>query len=109
MDQQKIFIAILGMAVVTYLPRFLPLWVLSTRQLPQIYVDWLRFVPAAVMASMLLPSLMLTDGRLNIHTNNLFLLAALPTFLFALKTRHFFGTIVVGMISVGIGRFIVGS
>ena len=61
MDQQRVFLTILGMAVVTYLPRLMPTWFLSSRSLPHWLVVWLRFVPVAVLSAMLFPSV-LTDG-----------------------------------------------
>ena len=108
MDQKLIFLTIIGMALVTYLPRLLPVWVLSSRSLPPLVVDWLRYVPPAVLAAMLLPSLIVQDQSLNISLNNLFLLAAIPTFLVAWKTRSLFGSVVVGMVLVALGRWLFG-
>ena len=68
MDQKTLFLTILGMAAVTYLPRLLPVWILSSRNLPQLAVDWLRFVPPAVLAALLLPSLVISETRLDFST-----------------------------------------
>ena len=106
MDQQKIFITILGMALVTYLPRFLPAWFLASRQLPKALMTWLSFVPPAVMAAMLFPSVLLNDDVINFTSQNLFLLASIPTLLVAMRTRSFFGTIVVGMMFVAVSRYL---
>ena len=109
MDQETLFIIILGMAAVTYLPRLLPVWILSSRNLPQVVVDWLRFVPPAVLAALLLPTLLVTEKRLDISTGNLFFIAALPTFLVAWKTRSLIASVLVGMALVAIGRLITGT
>ena len=106
MDQQKVFIAILGMSVVTYLPRLLPAWLLSGRQLPPLLVTWLSYVPPAVMAALLVPSLLMWDGQVNLLPQNLYLWAALPTLLFAIWTRNFFGTVVLGSALVALGRYV---
>jgi len=87
MDQQKIIIGLLGMMLVTYLPRVLPVWYLAGRQLPRAVEVWLRYVPPAVLAAMLLPGLLMPDGTLQINFTNLFLLAAVPAFIIAWKTR----------------------
>ena len=55
MDQQVTFFIILGMAVVTYLPRLFPVWFLSSRDLPGVVIVWLKYIPAAVLAALLLP------------------------------------------------------
>jgi branched-subunit amino acid transport protein len=104
MDQTSIFLTILGMCLVTYLPRLLPVWLLSSRQLPRVVITWLRYVPAAVLSAMLLPSLLLEGSRLHLVADNLFLLAAIPTLLVAWKTRSMFGAVIVGMALVALAR-----
>ena len=109
MDQSLIFLTILGMLLVTYLPRLLPVWLLASRRLPHVVVAWLRYVPAAVLAAMLFPALLLQDGALNLHFDNLYLLAAIPTLLVAWKTRSLFGAVVTGMLFVALARLVLGS
>lgn len=108
MDQKIVFLTILGMALVTYLPRVLPVWLLASRPLPQPVIIWLRYVPAAVLSAMLFPSLLIQEGQLNISLDNLYLLAAIPTLLVAWKTRSLFGAVVVGMLVVAAGRRFFG-
>lgn len=109
MDQNLIFLTILGMALVTYLPRLLPAWFLARRKLPDVVVAWLRYVPAAVLAAMLLPALLLDGPRLNVTPANIYLLAAIPTFFVAWKTKSLFGAVVVGMLLVAVGRLFLAT
>jgi len=91
-------IIIVGMGLVTYLPRWAPLFFLSRRSLPQWFVRWLDLIPAAILSALLMPVL-LTDGeprRLDLLQPEL--LVALPTLLFALKTKSLGGTVIVGML-----------
>jgi branched-subunit amino acid transport protein len=106
MDQTTIFLAIVGMGVVTYLPRLLPVWVLSQRTLPPLAVAWLRFVPVAVLAALLLPGLVMPEQRLDLSFNNLYLWAAIPAIVVAWRTRSFFGTVLVGMGLVALLRWL---
>ena len=46
---------ILGMALVTYIPRVAPLLLLSSRQLNPHLMRWLEMVPPAVLAALLAP------------------------------------------------------
>lgn len=108
MDQRLIFFTILGMALVTYIPRLFPLLMLSSMSLPPVAIAWLRYVPVAVLAAMLFPSILVNDGQINLVNNNLFLLAALPTLIVAWKTRSLFGSVVIGMALVAAGRYILG-
>lgn len=107
MDQKIIFLTILGMALVTFLPRLLPVWLLSTRSLPPVVTTWLRYVPAAVLAAMLFPSILVSNNQLNFSFNNLYLLAFVPTLLVGWKTRSLFGAVVVGMALVALGRLVL--
>ena len=107
MDQQTVFLTILAMAAVTYLPRLLPAWLLSSRTLPRWLVVWLRHVPVAVLAAMLFPALATRSGQIHIGPRNLFLLAAFPTLLVAWKTRSLFGSVIMGVVVVALARYVV--
>jgi branched-subunit amino acid transport protein len=108
MDQTTIFLTILGMTLVTYLPRLLPVWLLSRRTLPPFVVVWLRYVPTAVLAAMLLPTLVVQEGHINLGLNNLFFWAAIPATLVAWKAKSFFGTVLIGMGIVALARYLWG-
>jgi branched-subunit amino acid transport protein len=105
MDQTTIFLTILGMGVVSFLPRLFPVLLLATKKLPPLVVSWLRFIPVAVLAAMLLPSLIVNDSQLDFSGSNLFLWAAFPTFLVAWKTRSLFSSVIVGMVIVALARY----
>jgi branched-subunit amino acid transport protein len=106
MDQQTIFLTILGMASVTYIPRLLPVWLLSSRSLPPLVVAWLRYVPVAVLAAMLIPEILVRNSQVDLGAGNFFLWAAFPTLLVARKTRSLFGPVVVGMVAVAAARYL---
>lgn len=108
MDQKQILITLFGMQLVTYLPRLTPVWFLSSRTLPPLLADWLRFVPVAVLAALLLPSLVLVEGQVDLGLDNLFFWAALPTFIVAWKTRSLFASVLTGMALVAGARFLFG-
>ena len=94
------------MALVTYLPRFLPLFLLSRRKLPPLFERWLSYVPVAVLSALLGPVLFLPEGKLALQpTLNPFFWAAIPSFLIAIRTRNMFLTVLVGMGSVAALRY----
>ena len=101
---------ILGMALVTYIPRAVPLLFLSSRKLNPRFTRWLEMVPPAVLAALLAPELLLhRDPRgemaLFLSADNIFLLAVLPTWLAGRLTNNFFVAVVVGMAAVAGLRF----
>jgi branched-subunit amino acid transport protein len=115
MDEKTIAMTIVGMGVVTYLPRLLPLLLLSRRReaggtLSPLFEAWLRYVPPAVLAAMLLPALLVADGQIALEpdTGIVYLCAAVPTLLVARKTRSLIGPVLVGVAMVALGRLWVG-
>lgn len=98
MTFQDYLLLLLGMGLVTYLPRLLPLLVLSQRQLPQWLVEWLELIPAAILAALLAPAIFIesSSGHLDLMRSEFWV--AIPTFLFALYTRSLGGTVLVGML-----------
>ncbi len=107
MTNELFFLTMVGMGLVTYLPRLLPAWFLRGRKLHPFIEAWLKYVPFAVLAALLLPSLLISEGQLNLAWSNLYLWAALPAGLTAWKTRSMFATVLVGMAVVAIVRLIL--
>ncbi|WP_307589010.1 AzlD domain-containing protein [Paenibacillus wynnii] len=103
--RMDIFLIIIGAALVTFIPRVLPLMLLSRINLPEWGMRWLNYVPIAVMAALVAQALFIQDDQFSLSSNNLELIAALPTFWVAVKTRSLLGTVVVGMISLMVLRF----
>lgn len=102
---------ILGMALVTYLPRVLPLMLLSSRELNPSLMRWLEMIPPAVLAALLSPILFLKEAgeekfEFFISSDNLFLLAAIPTFIAGWLTRSFFAAVAAGMGAVALLRWL---
>jgi branched-subunit amino acid transport protein len=101
-----ILIIIMGCALVTFIPRVLPLMLLSQMELPKWAIRWLKNVPVAVMAALLAQDLLLSENEISISANILKLLAAIPAFAIAIFTKSLLGTVVVGVIFMMLLRFI---
>lgn len=98
MRSDMIFI-IVGMSIVTQLPRLLPLVVLSRLNLPPLVIRWLKQIPIAVLSALLFPTLLIPDGNLSFSLDNTSLVAALPCILVAVKTKNLLLTILTGIIT----------
>ena len=107
MAETTILITLAGMALVTYLPRLIPAWVLRDKELPAFVVAWLRYVPVSILAALLLPSLLIEGNSINFSATNLYLWAAIPAGVVAWKKKRIFGTVVIGMLVVAIARWII--
>lgn len=102
-----IFAIILGMALVTYLPRMLPLVVLSRFKFPPLLQRWLSFVPVAVLSALLAKEVLVADGGLALPPTHPQLLAAIPAFIVAARTQSLMGTAVAGMIAMALLRLLL--
>jgi len=89
---------ILGMGLVTYLPRWLPLHFLSRRSLPEWFIQWLELIPAAILSALLLPVLVMDGDPRTVNLLRPELWVALPTLAIAWWTRSLGGTVTVGML-----------
>ncbi|MBA3074457.1 MAG: AzlD domain-containing protein [Anaerolineae bacterium] len=107
MSNELVLLTMVGMGLVTFLPRLLPAWFLRGRKLHPFIEAWLKYVPVAVLAALLLPSLLVYDGQMNLSWSNLYLWAALPAGFTAWKTRSMFATVLVGMAVVAIARLVL--
>jgi branched-subunit amino acid transport protein len=93
-----ILIIIIGCGLVTFIPRVLPLMILSQMELPKWLIRWLKNVPVAVMAALLAQELLLSNNQFSITENILKILAAIPAFAIAILTKSLLGTVMVGVI-----------
>ncbi len=88
---------IAGMSLVTYIPRAFPLVAFSQRPLPPLLQKWLSFVPVAILAALLGPTILTPEGVWELTLTNKYLLATIPTFIVAFKTKSLVTTVLVGM------------
>ena len=98
MDKEFILL-VLGMTLATYIPRMLPLVVLTRTGLPALALKWLSFIPVAVLSALLFPALFMKSGHLFFSLQNIYLVAAIPTILVAWFSRNLFATIIVGILA----------
>ncbi len=103
------FLTICGMAAVTYATRSGPLLFLAGRTLPPMAIRFLAHVPAAVLAALAAPALLRPQGAFDVGPGNLILWAGLAAFALAIRTKGFFGPVVLGMALVAGARFFFGS
>ena len=92
-----IWLAMIGLGILTFLLRFSFIALLERWQAPLIVQRALRFVPIAVLTAIIIPGLVLHNDILNLRPDNPRLLAGLVAILVAWKTKNVLITIVAGM------------
>ena len=85
----EILALVLGCALVTAVPRVLPLVALSRLELPPWLAGWLRYVPIAVLAALLAIEL-LSAGAAGLP-------AIMAAFAVAASTRSLLGAVIAGV------------
>jgi branched-subunit amino acid transport protein len=99
----------IGMGLVTYLPRAIPLVYLAHKQMPQWLIDWLGLIPVAILSALIAPILFADESTRQFVFGKRELIVAIPTLLFALKSRSLGGTVILGMALYWLaGKFLCG-
>ncbi|MCF8105179.1 MAG: AzlD domain-containing protein [Desulfohalobiaceae bacterium] len=57
----KVLFIVLGMAVVTYIPRLLPALFMHRLRLPAWFEAWLQSIPYAALGALIFPGILLVD------------------------------------------------
>lgn len=97
---------IVGGCIVTVLPRVLPITILSKVKLNKKVEEFLTYIPISILASLIAVELFTANNKFSFQDNSLESLAAIPTILVALKKNNLLLTVVVGVLSIAILRFI---
>jgi branched chain amino acid efflux pump len=97
------------MALVTYLPRYLPMGLAGRVQLPALLTRGLDFVPIAVLTAIIAQASLVRDGQIDFSLHNYHALAALAAFVAAVATRQLFITIGAGLVCFVLLRVLLGA
>jgi len=93
----ELWITLLGMTLIAFALRYVPLAMLELFSLPPHLQQALRYVPAATLAGLVFPALLTADGQWAIGLDNERLLAGIIAAVVAWRFRNILLTLVVGM------------
>lgn len=93
--REPMLILILGMGLVTFLPRFIPMAFLSRWIFPEKLKAGLNYFPVAILSAIVFPTFF-TEGH-HVEIQSQYLLASVPVFLFAWKVKSLWGSVFLGM------------
>lgn len=96
MLKTEYILLILGMGLVTYIPRWFPLFFLTQRKIPQWFVEWLDLIPAAILSALIFSDLFVTGDPHRLAILQLKSMVAIQIFLFALRTKSLGGRLLWG-------------
>jgi len=106
MIETEYILLIVGMGLVTYIPRYLPLFFFAQRNLPRWFIEWLDMIPVAILSALVFSEIFLSGSPRHLDLLQIKSLVAIPTFLIALKTKSLGGTVISGMILYSIAEWL---
>lgn len=104
--RNEIMAIIAGMALVTFITRFSCVALLQQTGMPLWLERWLKHIPTAILTALILPALVLPEGRLDLSLHNHYLLAGFAAALAAYKSRNIVVTLLLGMGTMVTLRFL---
>jgi len=104
-----LWLAIVAMGLITYGLRLSMIILFGRVAMPEVMRRALRFVPAAVLAAIVLPELLIPGGRFALPPENARLVAGVVAAGVAWWTRNVFLTIATGMAVLWILRLVLKS
>lgn len=107
MSAADVWLTIILLTVATILTRSSFFFLGHAVKLPPKVQHALRYAPAAALAAIVVPDLVVANGALQLTWMNPKLLAGVGAAAFFLATRHLLGTIVVGMAAYSLLRVIM--
>lgn len=98
---RDIILIILGSALVTYLPRYIPILLFKDAELPLWFQKWMGYLPISIFAALIATDIFFWGDRLEVNPIvNAKLLPSLITVFIAYKTKSMIYSIVGGVLAI---------
>ncbi len=95
--REEMLAIIFGMAVVTFLPRFLPMAFLTRWVIPERVKMGLGYIPTAILSAIVFPILFFNgSGEVAFQPHSV--LSALSVFIFSWRLKHLWASVILGML-----------
>lgn len=101
-----VLLLIIACAAVTFIPRVIPFMVVRNIQLPVLVGKWLSFIPVCIFTALIIDSFLL-EGEGAVAVDWAVLCAMVPTVLIAVWTKDLSLTVLTGIVSMALIRFLL--
>lgn len=102
------WLMIVGMAIVTFSVRYPVMALVGYMELPPAVLRALKYVPTAVLTAIIVPTVLIDEGKLNLAYDNAQLVGSIVAVLIAWRTKSLLWTIIGGMVAFGVWRVLTG-
>ena len=99
MNKMDLFLMTLGLFVVAYVPRVLPLLYFTKRKVPTWFSEWMKYVPVALFAALSFKDVFITHGDFDLFWN-VKILAMLLVVVVTFKTRSMALSVITGLAAI---------
>lgn len=101
----SLLLVILGCALVTFVPRIAPFVLIRNMNMPQPLLKFLNYIPVCLLTALIVQGVLVkSDSAVSIDWHTLIII--IPTLLTALKSKSLLLTVLVGIVTAAIVRFI---
>lgn len=98
MSEYYLLVIIIGMAVVTYLPRILPMLLLSRKEISPSFNRWMTYIPVSIFAALVASDVFFWEDALSLNiVDNIKLIPTVGVFIVAYKTKSLLWSMIVGI------------
>lgn len=101
-----IFLIILGCGLVTWIPRILPFLFSKKLQFSDKFKKFLSFIPMCILIALFTQNLLIVESCKLTSINLENLIASIPTFLVGYVTKSLMWTVVVGIVTMALIRYV---
>lgn len=92
-------VLILGMAIVTFIPRFFPLLLLSKKEISPSFSRWMSFIPVSIFAALVASDIFFWESSFSLNPfRNIKLIPSILVFVVAYKTKSLLWSMVTGVL-----------
>lgn len=95
------FILIIAMAIVTFLPRFIPLVFFSKREISPAFSRWMTYIPVSIFAALVASDIFFWNESFNLNPLlNIKLIPSIVVLFVAYKTKSLLWSMIIGIIGI---------
>jgi branched-subunit amino acid transport protein len=95
------WVIVIGMGLVTILPRILPLYILDGKDLSPNIVKWMSYIPVTIFSALVFSDIFFWEDQFSLHlVENLKLIPSLIVAFVAVKADNLFVSMLTGVIAI---------
>lgn len=106
MSNYYVLLTIIGCSLVTWIPRVVPFVLSKKIDFPKPLLHFLSYIPICILTALLLQSVLEAQTTGFPKVKMLEAAACLPSFLVAIRTKDLMKTVITGIITMAVLRFI---